>query len=377
MASTIILKKSSTAGAVPLVADLEQGEVALNLVDRKLYTKNNSNVVIAVGNPYVSSSVPPAPAQGDLWYDTVADALKTFDGAAWQSAGYQSLSELEDVSISSAANNNLLQYNGTEWVNRTYSQADVQQASNTEADARAAISVTDTGGDGSLSYNQSTGTITYTGPSAAEVRAHFSAAGDLAYNSATGVFSVTTYKTADFNADFANRTTDDLAEGSTNQYFTTARARNSISVTDAGGDGSLTYSPTTGVITYTGPSASEVRAHFSGGTGVTLTDGVIAIGQEVNTDSNVTFNDVIVDGDLTVNGTVTTVNSTEVEIGDNIIVLNSLATGTPTADAGIEINRGSSANVQFIWNEANDRWTTNGEDLQAGTFIGTIDGGSY
>jgi hypothetical protein len=40
-------------------------------------------------------------------------------------------------------------------------------------------------------------------------------------------------------------------------------ARTSISVTDNGGDGSLGYSSATGVITYTGPSASEARAHFS------------------------------------------------------------------------------------------------------------------
>lgn len=49
-----------------------------------------------------------------------------------------------------------------------------------------------------------------------------------------------------------------------------------LSVTDSGGDGSLTYNDTTGVFTYTGPSATDVRAHFSGGTGITITDGVIA-----------------------------------------------------------------------------------------------------
>lgn len=60
----------------------------------------------------------------------------------------------------------------------------------TDARSRLAISVTDNGGDGALSYNNSTGVITYTGPSATEVRAHFSvAAGSgLTYNSSTGVF---------------------------------------------------------------------------------------------------------------------------------------------------------------------------------------------
>ena len=60
------------------------------------------------------------------------------------------------------------------------------------------ISVTDSGGDGSLAYNNSTGVITYTGPSASEVRAHVSvntvsasSGGALAYDNSTGVFTFT------------------------------------------------------------------------------------------------------------------------------------------------------------------------------------------
>ena len=80
--------------------------------------------------------------------------------------------------------------------------------------------------------------------------------------------------------------TDAVAEGSTNLYFTQARARQSISVTDSGGDGALSYDNSTGVITYTGPSATEVRAHFSAGTGITITSGVIAT---TVTDTNTTY----------------------------------------------------------------------------------------
>ena len=68
--------------------------------------------------------------------------------------------------------------------------------------------------------------------------------------------------------------------------FATADARTAISVTDAGGDGSVAYNNTTGVITYTGPSASDVRAHFSGGTGITITDGAIATTITQYTDTN-------------------------------------------------------------------------------------------
>ena len=48
--------------------------------------------------------------------------------------------------------------------------------------------------------------------------------------------------------------------------FTNKRARESVSVTDAGGDGSLTYTEATGTFTYTGPSAAEVRSHLVNGT---------------------------------------------------------------------------------------------------------------
>jgi len=156
-----------------------------------------------------------------------------------------------------------------------------------------------------------------------------SASGDLSYDPSTGVFSFDVeevYTKANFDSDFdvalASKSTTNVSEG-TNLYYTTARAdsdaKNSVSVTDAGGDGSLSYSSATGVFTYTGASAAETRAHFtankglsvtsgqfnidsanvkgmfSGGTGVTYSDGAISIGQDVATTSNVTFNGLEVD----------------------------------------------------------------------------------
>lgn len=75
---------------------------------------------------------------------------------------------------------------------------------------------------------------------------------------------------------------------------------------------------------------------------------------------------VVINGDLTVQGTTTTVNSNTVSIGDNIIVLNGDETGTPTQNAGIEVERGTSANVSLRWNETVDLWqvTTDGTNYQ-------------
>ena len=106
----------------------------------------------------------------------------------------------------------------------TLTTANITEGSNlyyTDARSRAAISITDSGGDGALSYNSSTGVITFTGPSSAEVRAQ-------------------------------------------------------LSVTDSGGDGSLAYNSSSGVFTYVGPSASQVRAHISAGEGIDFSSGAIS-----------------------------------------------------------------------------------------------------
>ena len=137
-------------------------------------------------------------------------------------------------------------------------------------------------------------------------------------------------------------------------------ARGSISVTDSGGDGSLAYNSSTGVITYTGPSAAEVRAHLSAGTGVTYSGGAISIGQAVATSSNVTFADVAATGNVTitgnldVNGTTTTLDTTNSTITDRLIELGNGTTGTPANDMGLVFERGSSDNVFIGWDESAD-----------------------
>ncbi|MDB4408509.1 hypothetical protein N9165_00380 [Akkermansiaceae bacterium] len=445
MATKILLKKSLTGGAVPLSADIDAGEIAINLVDRKIYSKNGGGSVIRMDGAYVGTSTPSNPVEGDIWYDTTANLLKAHNGTGFVSAGYQTIAALEDTTITSVTDGEFLVYNTTsgKWINETHAEADVQKVSTLESDVEALFSVTDSGGDGSLTY--SAGVFTYTGPSAAEARAHFSGgngisltAGDIAldfsefntsditedtnlfytdervddrvgalvvggtnitstYNDTAGTLTVDLDNTGGF--DLGNNDTDDLAEGSTNQYYLDSRARGAVSVTDAGGDGSLSYASATGTITYTGPSASETRAHFAGGTGVTITNGSVAIGQSVATTDSVEFANVtaptvdgngtsltldpsadglnsgtvIIAGSLTVNGTTTSVNSNEVNIGDAVIVLNADEAGTPSQDGGIEIERGTAANKIFKWNETDDAWDLGGEIMQNIE----LDGGSY
>jgi len=62
-------------------------------------------------------------------------------------------------------------------------------------------------------------------------------------------------------------------------------------------------------------------------------------------------------GNLTVSGTTTYLNTTTLNIGDNIITLNAdLGAVAPSENAGLEVMRGTSANVSFVWNETTDYW---------------------
>lgn len=72
-----------------------------------------------------------------------------------------------------------------------------------------------------------------------------------------------------------------------------------------------------------------------------------------------------VEGNLTVNGTTSYLNVQQLDIGDNILRLNADLPGTtpPTQDAGLEINRGTEADVSLVWSEAGDEWTANGFSL--------------
>ena len=136
---------------------------------------------------------------------------------------------------------------------------------------------------------------------------------------------------------------------------------------------------------------------FAGGTGVatTVTDNQVsfAIGQAVGTTDNVTFNNVTVSGtlnsddltatnisvagdatitgNLTVQGTTTTINSTAVAISDvNLTLAKDATTAAAANGAGLTV---SGANASLTYNSSTDRWTMN-KDLSAPFFRGDLIG---
>ena len=473
------------ATAANVVAQIDNGEIAI----AKLAQKSLS---VAGKSADLGGSID----LDDLTVDNSSlqlDAGTTFDGSAAKTISVKALGITNGMLAGSIASSKIAELNA-------FNTANLAEGANlyyTDARARAAVSVVDNGGDGSLSYNASNGQFTYTGPSAAEVRAHlsvsdtpsidmsfaggaFSAAVILASNSGldasaglklatstagqglelvSGVYNVrvsasngiaidsdklkldiggmpaqiasavaagdlmvmqdisdahpkkiTAAAFADFiegngmaadasgqlninvdgssieidsdslrvkasgitNAMLAGSIasskiaelnsfdTGDLSEGS-NLYYTDARARASVSAVDAGGDGSFSYNASNGQFTYTGPSASEVRAHLSAGTGVTYSGGQFSIGQAVATSSDVQFKDiaasgdVVVTGNLTVNGTQTVLNTATLEVEDlNIKVAKNAANSSAADGAGLTIEMGAN-DLSFGWLHADQR----------------------
>ncbi len=88
---------------------------------------------------------------------------------------------------------------------------------------------------------------------------------------------------------------------------------------------------------------------------------------------------ITIQANLIVTGTTTSVNSNEVNIGDSIIKLNSDEVGTPSQNAGFEVERGTSTNVSFLWDEDADRFTTVDQKLHVGNVesIASLDNQDY
>ena len=250
----------------------------------------------------------------------------------------------------------------------TKDTADLAEGTNlyfTTARARASISHTNSGGDGDISYNNSNGVITYTGPNQADaniriaaapdqVRAHIShvnAGGDgsINYNSATGVIS--------YNGPSA------------------AETRAHFSVSDTGGDGSLSYSA--GVFTYTGPSASEVRAHLSAGTGLTYGGGAFSVtNTAVSAGTYGTSNDV---AQITVNAQGQITGASDVAIDHdalaNFVANEHIDHSGVTLTAGDGLSGGGDITASRSFAVDGSVVRTSGTQTIAGakTFTGTVD----
>jgi len=96
-------------------------------------------------------------------------------------------------------------------------------------------------------------------------------------------------------------------------------------------------------------TSGEITVSGSGSESAAVT---IGLPDDVTVTGNLTIG-----GNLDVQGSINSISTTEVNIVDNKVVLNTNVTGAPSADAGLKVNRGTSADVEVLWNEAADQWT--------------------
>jgi len=173
------------------------------------------------------------------------------------------------------------------------------------------------------------------------------------------------YDDTDGNIDFVVDNSDFALTGDVTGTVTqTAKGNVSISTTIAANSVAL-GSDTTG--NYIAAVSAGTGISVSGsGEGATST---VSIGQAVATSDNVQFANLVLSGNLTVNGATTTVSSTNTAIEDALIELGTGTSGTPSNDAGFVIERGSSDNVFIGWDESADAIT-----FGTGSFTGASTG---
>ena len=131
---------------------------------------------------------------------------------------------------------------------------------------------------------------------------------------------------------------------------------------------------TTDNVTFAGVTADAIRIGVTAAGEIDTASGNLTIdsaGGTVTIDDNLT-----VTGNLTVSGTTTSINTETLTVDDNIIILNNNVTGSPTENAGIEVERGTSANVLVRWNETSDKWETTNDGTTYGNIVTSADSGT-
>jgi hypothetical protein len=137
------------------------------------------------------------------------------------------------------------------------------------------------------------------------------------------------------------------AESYTDSAISTEVSNRNTAITNA------INSATTAIESYADNAASTAQSNAEG-----YTDNAFSNFTDPTFNSVTVTNNVTVNGDLDVKGTLTAINKQEIDLSDNTIVLNSnFTSGIPSQDAAITVKRGSANDVNIIWSEANKDWT--------------------
>lgn len=257
--------------------------------------------------------------EGRVYYNTASDELRFYDGTTWQVVGDKiAIQGTEnEVTVSFAAETNTYTISLPETI-----------AASITGNAATATKLA-TARDIALSGDV-TGTASFDGS------ANISISTTIAANSVA------------------------LGTDTTGDYVESISAGTGVTVTGGTGEGSTPSVAigqdvaTTASPTFAGVTGGNVQVGITGDNEIDTDEGNLTIdsaGGTVTVDDN-----LIVSGDLTVQGTTTTVSTETLLVADNIVTLNSNVTGSPTENAGIEVERGTDPNVVLRWNETDDTW---------------------
>ena len=111
---------AGVASDIPTVAAsaTDIGTVAANITDVNAFADTY----------FISASAPGSPTEGDLWYDTVNNAVKVYNGSQFitvAAADVIAINDISDITITSLTTGEVLRYNGSSWVNATLTEADI------------------------------------------------------------------------------------------------------------------------------------------------------------------------------------------------------------------------------------------------------------
>ena len=176
--------------------------------------------------------------------------------------------------------------------------------------------------------------------------------------------------TEDANQTLTNKTLSDTTLGNNlnaNSNTVTNLAA-PLNDTDAATKKYVDDSVSDSLLTFYGTNDEVEVTRLGNDVTIGLPDDVTITGELTASSAHINGN-LQIDGNLNVTGTINSVNTTQVNISDNVINLNSDMphTQAPTVDAGIKVHRGTENDVQLLWNETSDKWTltNNGTDYHA------------
>lgn len=368
MANTIILKRSATPGKVPTTAQLALGEIAINTYDGLIYIKKNNGTdsiaqiggVTSVngetGTITLSSDDISDSGQTNKWFanSLARGAISAGTGISYNS-GTGVISTSQSITTAATPTFAGLTLNGNlSMTGDIIPSADVTYDLGSSSRQWKDVYV----GPGSLYVNgqkvlqDDSGTITFSADLDENIRIKTLGTGILQLGSSTSNIQVD----GTLTMASGKRITD--AAG-TNVQFGNPIHMNSNKITNLGAP-SANADAATKLYVDTAIGAVSTSSIAQGNSNISVIDsgtGTVTVTVDGSTALTVDSTGVTVAGNFTVSGTQTVVNSNTISLADNIVTLNSDASGSPSQNAGIEVERGDDANTQIRWNEGTDTWT--------------------